>query len=207
MADFPVVLSEPRLTFGSFTTPRFNYTGGVVTLQTPTLSVVRAAGGAVFPPPQPLQSHAVRINAESTPGFDWFEKVHILPRTRQALGVIVSNLTVLFEVFNARRTPATLTAVTNPLTPGVTIPDLPALPLVLAPFASLLDPTSTRLNPVRIEALVARDGVPIFDGGIVFEFSSGDEPTLFLSGVRVAVIPLVYEADFDERLAFPSAFA
>lgn len=207
MADFPVTLAPARLDYGTFIWPQFNYLGAALTLAAPTLSVVRAAGGAVFPPPQPLQAHSVRVDSEATPGFDWFERVHILPRVRQALGVIVSNLNVLFEVFNARRTPATLTAVTNPLTPGVTIPDLPALPLVLAPFASLLDPTSVSLSPVRIEALVARDGVPIFDGGIVFEFSSGDEPTLLLSGVRVAVIPLVYEADFDERLTFPSAAA
>lgn len=122
----------------------------------------------------------------------------------QALGVVVANELVLFEIFNAYRyLPAQLNSVSNLIGAGVTIPDLPALPYTLRPFASLLDPTSARLAPVRIEALVLRDGLPLFDGSFVFVFSTGDEVALELSGSRVSLVPLVYEAEFPERWTFP----
>jgi len=210
VADFAGVLAPARITttLRLFAAPRFNYTrGDFIFDDSPVRSGVYASSGVAHGIPVAQPNYPARLARETTPGFDWFDRVHIIPRTRQALGVIVSSVTVLFEVFNARRVAATLNTVTNSLTPGVTIPDLPALPLVLAPFASLLGPTSTRLAPVKLEAVVAREGAPVFDGGIVFTFGGGDMPTLFLAGVRVSVIPLIYETEFDERLTFPTATA
>lgn len=157
-----------------------------------------------YPLPAAPNNYAGLIDYEGTPGFDWFEAVHILPRTSTALGVVVANLTVLFEIFNAyRATTITLGGFTNGIGTGVSVPDLPALPFSMAPFASLLDPTSTRLAPVRIEAVVARDGVPLFDGALAFAFSTGETMFLRLSGTRVSLLPLFYETEFVERWTFP----
>lgn len=204
MADFPTIPSETLLVsfVQAMAATRFDYRRAVTELEVPTLSGTWAAGGAVAPA-APRNDYPGLIDTEATPGFDWFDEIHIVPRSTQQLGVVVANVTVLFEVFNAYRVPVSLNTFVNGLTPGVTVPDLPALPYVLAPFASLLDPTSTRLAPVRIEALVARDGIPLFDGSLDFIFSTGDTVSLQLAGTRVSLIPVFYEAEFDERWTFP----
>lgn len=211
MVDFAGLVEVPTLRDRTYltTAPRFEYRRGDLALHAlaiPTLGGPRSAGGAT-PPTPPLNTYAGRLNPESSLGFDWFEHVHILPRIKQASGVVVSALTIPFEVFNAYRSSVTLTSVLNTLAPGVSVPDLPALPYELGSFSSILGPTSTRLAPVRINAVIEREGLPVFDGGFFFVFSSGDMPALLISGVRVSVIPLVYEAPFEERLEFPSAAA
>lgn len=205
MADFPTIPSETLLVsfVQAMVATRFDYRRAVTELEVPTFSGTWAAGGAT-PPAAPRDNYPGLIDIEATPGFDWFDEIHIVPRSTQQLGVVVANVTVLFEVFNAYRVPVSLNTFVNGLTPGVTVPDLPALPYVLAPFASLLDPTSTRLAPVRIEALVARDGIPLFDGSLDFIFSTGDTVSLQLAGTRVSLIPVRYEAEFDERWTFPT---
>lgn len=163
-----------------------------------------AARTVVYPPPAVPSAYVGTIDYEGTPGFDWFEAMHILPRTKTALGVIVGNVTVLFEIFNAyRATTVSLGGFTNGIGTGVSVPDLPALPFAMAPFASLLDPTSIWLVPVRIEAFVSRDGVPLFDGALAFSFSTGETVYLALSGTRVSLLPLFYETEFVERWTFP----
>lgn len=204
MADFPGTLAPALVVDRTYAVTQglFNYSLGAAV--GPSIGPGAWATGGAVPPVPARASYAGTIAEEGGVGLYWFERVHILPRVKQALGVIAANQNVLFEVFNAHRyITAQLNTVANEIGAGVTIPDLPALPFALRPFASLLDPTSARLAPVRIEVVVARDGLPLFDGAFVFTFSTGDVVSLVLSGTRVSLIPLVYEAELAERWTFP----
>ena len=154
-------------------------------------------------------------------GDHWFETIHVYPgsvadnadfleRFKIEVGNILAATTRDFELYNAyRRTPSTLTGVTNNITPGTSLPDV-SPPVVLGPQTSLLDPTSpintvsgSLGTKVRDSVLIAREGLTLFDGLIVFNFSTGETPYIDLSGQRISLITAPrFEEPFDEFLEF-----
>ncbi len=141
---------------------------------------------------------------------DWFERVHAMPKTKIAFGNIITQVEDEYLLHNAfRRTAVTLAAVTNNTLPGTQLPNLTP-PLVLQPFETALDPTTTAnsggtalgtLVQLKVQAL--QDGLPIFDSNIVFDFSSpATDVEIRLSGERIVLLPFEYEAPVKETLAW-----
>lgn len=141
---------------------------------------------------------------------DWFERVHLLPKTEVAFGNIITLEQADYELFSAYRV-ATVTwtsATFNNLLPGVELSGL-SLPIARGPLASWLDPTSTPNSAgtglgtlVRYKVSATETGRPVFDGSIDFAFSSGDELALEVSGTRIIFLPFEYESPVVETLAF-----
>lgn len=146
--------------------------------------------------------------------FDWWEKVHILPRTEIAFGNIITQKQESYEVYSAyRNTSITLSSIVNNATPGVTLPD-ESTPEVVPPQTSMLDSSTTdNLGPsFALGTMVLRDivaeaeGLASFDTTINFIFSTGEVPQLFVSGQRLVLIFMDYEAaqagTMQETLSF-----
>ena len=139
----------------------------------------------------------------------WFERVHVLPRTKFEFGNIITLIEDEYELFSAyRNQDTTLTVITNNALPGVDLPGVSA-PVVVPQMTSILDATTTDNSAgtglgtivlTKIQALA--DGLPLFDTTIDFSFSTGDAPQLFLSGQRIVLLPTEYEAPCKETLAF-----
>jgi len=162
----------------------------------------RASGGAVFPPPAPTDGFTGMLPIVESPGLDWFDRVHILPRTPIDFGNIVTSDSAEYELFSAWREDITLMTITNNVGAGVTLPDMPAVPDVLPSFTSYLDAASVRLIKVKTTVDVSADGAPRFDGTIDFLFDTAEEPFLTLTGSRIALITPEYEDDYQERWSF-----
>jgi len=159
---------------------------------------VAVAHGAIL---EPLQAYS---------GIDWFEKVHVLPRTTIEFGNIITTVTETYEVYSTFvSTTVTLSSVVNGAAPGVELPDL-TVPRSLLPQSSILDPTSTSndagtglgtIVPARIIALPT--GIPTFSAEVEFDFASpSNDVSLFVSGTRIVLITHEYEVGLRERLSF-----
>lgn len=143
------------------------------------------------------------------PSYDWFDSVHLLPRTPIDFGNIITLVEEEYIAHSAYRTASvTLVSVTNNGLPGINLPNLTP-PVVLSPQESLLDPSSTSndggvglgtLVQMKIQAL--SDGLPTFDTTVDFLFSDGDELSLGIMGTRIVFLPVEYEAPVNETLAF-----
>ena len=139
----------------------------------------------------------------STPGFDWFNKIHVLPRATIDFGNIVTTQNSPFEIFNAYRNAVSLTAFTSGAGAGVTIPELPALPSSIPPYYSLLDTnSSTRLNPVKLVIRADTEGAPQFDGNLTFFFSTSDQGFVRVKGSRIAFLFAEWSESPTEYLEF-----
>ena len=158
-------------------------------------------------------------NVSQGPGFitdavtgmlDWWEKVHILPRAKIQFGIIITQQSEDYEIYSAfRTTDITLTSIVNNALPGVSLPDESPAELVPAQ-SSMLDAATTDntgdafvLGTEVLRSVIAEElGLPQFDTTIEFNFSSGDAPQLFVSGIRIVLMPMEYEAPVKETLAF-----
>jgi len=159
------------------------------------------AGGVT--PPAPSGVTLVAKKSDLTPGVPWFDHVHVLPRDPGVqFGNIITTVQATFELFSAYRDTVTLTTFVNNAGAGVEVPDLPSLPYVMAGFTSILDPSSTRLNPVALTVQATPDGPAQFDDTLDFTFAPGGLLMLRVSGNRIALIPFDYEQGFDEVLDF-----
>lgn len=141
---------------------------------------------------------------------DWFERMHLLPKTEIAFGNIITLEQVEYEVFNAyRSTAVSWTGNTfNNVLPGVELTGL-SLPISRGPLSSYLDPSSTPNNAgtglgtlVQYVVSATETGLPVFDGTIDMAFSSGDGLTMALSGTRIIFLPFEYESPVTEVLGF-----
>lgn len=141
---------------------------------------------------------------------DWFERVHAMPKLKIEFGNIITQVEASYLLHNAFRTTAvTLAAVTNNTLPGTQLPNLTP-PLVLQPFETALDPTTTAnsggtglgtLVQLKIQALP--DGLPIFDSNVQFDFSPpATDVEILVSGERIVLLPFEYEAPVKETLAW-----
>ena len=122
-------------------------------------------------------------------GFDWFEKVHIIPK-RQDFGNILSQQDVTVEIFNAyREANRSLTGIAIPVTGLEFIPS-PTLPQTIFEQYGLV---------LTLRALL--DGPPSFDDVIVFTTDVRDI-NFAITGTRVVIFPFIPEAPIRETLAF-----
>lgn len=140
---------------------------------------------------------------------DWFEKVHVLPKTEIEFGNIISTEEEDYQLHNAfRGTDVVEQAIINNADPGVELPNnVP--PELIPKNSTLLDPTSTGQTQISLGTLVALkvqalpEGLPTFDTNIVFDFAlPGNDVQLFVSGTRIVLLPYRFESPFRESLAF-----
>lgn len=170
---------------------------------------ITADGGSTAVKPAATARAGADEAGSTTFSKDWFDTVHILPRTKIEFGNILGLEEVEYEIFNAYRNSAiTITAINNSVSPGVDLPDIDVSDAT-GKLSSFLDPSSTdntagtglgTLVKLKVQALL--DGLPTFDGSVVFEFDSGDDVFLEFSGSRIVLIPMEYEAPVGEALEF-----
>lgn len=163
----------------------------------------RQAGVSPYPS-FPGENHAGTLaDSATTPGLDWFERIHVIPRSPIDFGNIVTTVSQTFEIFNAfRHTAVQFVSYVNNAGDGITIPDLPAIPTTMQPLTSFLDPTTTRLVPVRMEVTALKDGVPTFDDTLDFGFVPGGIVSLRVEGLRIILLVSEFDGDVNEELEF-----
>jgi hypothetical protein len=202
------VESTYAMTAPRFVEPRTGEYASLLSLGAP-IAGPRASGGVTHTITPSYTGYAAVVAEETSSGFDWFNKVHILERSTYNFGLILSQKTDDYEVFNAWRQDITFTALVNNVGSSVTLPDLPTPPATFAAFTSFLDPASTHAsgankNKTRLNLVVSKDGPPTFDDTIEWDFSTGDVASLRLTGTRISIIPAIYESDFEETWEFIS---
>lgn len=97
-----------------------------------------------------------------TIGRNWFNRIHVMPRTPINFGRFVTPVSATYEVFSAFRGAINLVGVTDTSDAGLTLEDLPALPALVLPFTSILDPSSQRFAPVKLTVTAQRAGAEEF---------------------------------------------
>lgn len=146
---------------------------------------VDAVGNPVSPAPTSFKGMCSRSIAE-----DWVDRVHILPRRidfGNILGTVIDNLE-LFSSF--RDQDVSFTAFTNNVGVGMSITDLPGLPVTVTPFSGLF---------LTLETTTLGD--PQFNTTLDFVFDVG---TLMMpvTGTRVIMFPYEPDAPMIETLKF-----
>lgn len=150
-------------------------------------------GGAAAKPAAPqdewLEAHVIN---ETTPGTDWWERIHLLPREGFQFGNIISDATYEIEIFNAfRLTTVEFTSFTNNTGPGISLDP---------------DPTPVdipRLHSLLLDLLVEAAGSSAFDSTLDFLFDSGVGTLLMpASGSRIVLWSFPPELPFVEDLTF-----
>lgn len=132
--------------------------------------------------------------------FDWFDRIHVLPRGPLGLGRVVETTEEPFEVFSAFSVPVVFTGATIPGGLKVSIPNLPGSGTILPAFSSLADPASTPGAIVLLNVRADPSGPPSLAGTILFHFVQGGAAALQLSGVRFEVLLDEYESPLEETL-------
>lgn len=156
-----------------------------------------AVGPGSTPPVAPLNDLGSAFLSEDVSiGGNWFDKVHLIPRTHPSptftpidFGNIVSTVQDTFELFSAFRTSTVrMTVFTNNVV-GVEVPDLPTVPFDMDSFTSVLDPASTRLNPLALVVQAIAEGPATFNNSLDFSFNLGaGTRMLFVQGNRIALV-------------------
>lgn len=172
------------------------------------LGTSRTASGGGGAPMAPGE-HPAFVDDSLTAGRDWYERVHILPRTTIDFGSILAQADEEFEVYNAfRSTSVTISSFLNGASPGIELPDT-SPPVVIPAQSSHLRSSSTAndagtglgtLDLTRVRAL--RDGLPSFNAAIVFDVTApGEDVELRVAGIRVVLVPFNYESGIVEILS------
>lgn len=202
MTDRPAALKGSVLTTDSGrTVPRKTFTG-VLLPPTSPIAATFAAGAGGPSAPASVDRAAVLGNA-ATPGADFFDTVHVFPRAGIAFGVLLTTTTQPFEIYNAYRQSTTIQSFTNNVGSGVTIPDFPSLPYVMDQQTSLLGPTSTRLNPVKMDVQADTEGLASFSGTLDWVLAPGGMRSLTVTGSRTVLVPAFFEGgELVETLEF-----
>lgn len=143
-------------------------------------------------------------------GTEWYEDLHILPHVKIEFGNIITQEEEEYEVYNAyRETDLTVNVIDDTaVTPGILLPNATP-PIVVEAQTSMLDPTTTGNGGgiglgtiVKLKIQAEANGLPIFDGDIVFSTAAGEEVSLGVSGQRIVLIPMKYESPTTEVLSF-----
>lgn len=148
-------------------------------------------------------------DAVTAPGITWWDRIHILPRSKIDFGNIITQQQAEYEIYSAYRdADVTLSGIVNNAEPGTDLPD-EAPPEVVPAQSSMLDSTSTGNDGgsglgtlVKRVFIAEAEGLPRFDTTVDFSFSSGELVQLLVAGQRVVVVPIVYEENHTEVLAF-----
>ena len=121
---------------------------------------------------------------------DWFNKVHIIPRSI-AFGNILSSQTRNLDVYNAYLPQSVIfSSFVNNAGTGTSITNLPSLPATILPQEGLL-----------LTLQVTPDGVPQFNATLDFGFNVGTSK-LPVTGSRIVLFPFRPETPLIERLRF-----
>jgi hypothetical protein len=158
-----------------------------------TRTAVGDAGGD--PVVENLAGAATRM---VSPGVNWFDKQHVLPRTVDFDNIITS-VTRRFEVFNASSSPAVVSSVLNNPLLGLTLSDT-VFPLTLQPYQSTLEAATTiPLVPSGARVIASPLGLATFDDEIVFSAASGSL-RLGVAGTRTVALLYPWESGTQETL-------
>jgi hypothetical protein len=147
--------------------------------------------------------------SQDVPHQDWFDLIHLVPRDPVAFGNIITQIDREFEIYSAFRTETkTLSIIVNGVAPGVEFPEI-TTPTDVPPQTSILGAATSGnsfgvgLGTIELTFVRAtQQGLPAFDGSVVFTFVGANSPFLLLSGSRIVLIPFQFEAEFDESLEF-----
>lgn len=154
---------------------------------------------------------ATVANSDQIGGMiDWWDDVHVLPRTEIAFGNIITQKEDTYEIYSAYRSQSiTLDSIVNNALPGIALPD-EGVPEVVPPQSSMLDATTTDnlgdsfvLGTMVLRSIIAEtNGLSVFDTTVDFTFDTGDTVQLFISGLRIVLMSMEYETPVKETLAF-----
>ncbi len=130
-------------------------------------------------------------NQQSSGGFDWFERFHVLPRSFD-FGNILSAQSTPIEVFNAfRHDTKEWTSFVNGAGAGTELGGLPALPTNLAP-----------LNGIPMTVDVSATGDPFVDATLDFGFTGLGTIFVPIEIQRIVLWGATPEQEYIEELAF-----
>jgi len=158
-------------------------------------------GAPVTPPPIVVGALPAAL-IDSTPGGDWFGKIHVLPRSPIDFGSFVTPTSETVEVFNSHDEEQVLVAVVNTDEFDVNVVGVPTLPASLLPHSSLLASGSVPFVPVLPTLVPGEAGAASFSGTVTFTFASGEEGAVTLFGERVPVVLAELEGSVIEVLEF-----
>lgn len=181
------------------------------------IDVTPASGPAATP----VILTSLGVETKLNVGEDWFDKIHIYPGSETTNPNYLQDFEIQFDnilaqedreflLFSAyRHDSVTLNTITNNVTPGVEFPNITP-PVVVGPMQSILEASSTFNvdlttglgTQVREVVRALLEGLANFDDSVVFNFSTGDQPLMILSGQRVAVLLARPEMPYDYTLEF-----
>ena len=122
----------------------------------------------------------------------WFEHAHMLPRVVQNVGNVVTEQSILCELYNAdRKELITVSSITDNLGVGFQVIGVPATPFNIASQDSL-----------SFSIKVLQSGDFSIDGEYTMTLSTGEEYTIYIIGSRIVLLPVRPEAPLKEHLIF-----
>lgn len=154
----------------------------------PSISGTFAITAEVEPP---VLDFSGEVGGSSVGTFDWFEDVHVVPRSF-SLGNVLSTQTIPVEVYSAFRDAFhSWDAWVNNAGAGVTLLNAPSLPYVLPPQSG-----------VQMQLQVATNGPPVVDTTLdwVFDFATIYTDIDFERVVLFAVVPELPYTEYLEWL-------
>ena len=159
----------------------------------PTVIAALGSGAASYPEQVPADE-ADHTGAGIVDGVEipWFETAHLLPRIVQALGHVVSDQTIVCELYNAdRQNTITVQSIIDNLGSGITAVDVPSAPFDIEPQRGLV-----------FSVFVDKAGDPTIAGTYTLTLLTGEEYTLYFTGARILLLPIRPEAPLREHLIF-----
>lgn len=134
-------------------------------------------------------SFAGSLGNASTPGLDFYERFHVVPRSIDA-GNILSTTLISLEVFSAFRSLSQFwTAFDNNAGDGVTLLGAPTLPILVLPMAGFL-----------LTVQITLDGPAVVDATLDFSFSGVADISVPITFQRVILLSFPPEQPYDEEL-------
>jgi len=163
-----------------------------MTVAVPSLVVESEGGSLLAADPMPPPTYAEYLSHEiNTPGENWFDIVHILPRRIDAGNILTVQVYEL-EIYNAFLYEShELQTFINNAGVGVSITDLPALPYTIPAQKSLI---------MTLE--VTPNGIPTLSTTLDFDTDLPYLLVMPLTGTRIVMFPFEPEAPLTERLLF-----
>jgi len=132
------------------------------------------------------------LDNRNSAGANWFEDVHVIPRTIE-LGNILTSQNVAFDVFNGFRYDSkTFSSFTNNAGSGISTSGLPSLPSSVS-----------ALDTVEFDVVVDTAGDPSIDGTLDVIFGGKTIPVP-ITGSRIVMFPYQPNAPLMETLEFLS---
>ena len=184
---------------------------GIDNLGDTTLAGIRSADTEGDGIAGAVAAHPGAYDDQLGAGADWYDDVHIFPAVAIDFGNIITQAEDEYEIYNAyRETDIDLDVVdASPVQPGILTPEMAATFNIPAGTSALNSSTTGNgaglgLGTfVKLKVVAETNGLPKFDGDITFtDTGNGETVTLGVSGSRIVLMPMEYEAPLRETLAF-----